>query len=181
MCRPISCHSKCRKARMALNRSDKSRILRRYFPGMTRNSEMSTEPKPKPRWDVHSPEAGNRAGNLAGVLRPLTAGPSGSGASPRFSGWPVRPGSCRPSAAPRPWSPDTDFQWPPLSPSPSPGVRRYSPTASPRCAGALSQITFSGPACPFLNWSRKAAEVPELLLPSSSIHSTSPVSRHTAE
>ena len=30
---------------MALNRSDKSRILRRYFPGMTRNSEMSTEPK----------------------------------------------------------------------------------------------------------------------------------------
>ena len=30
---------------MALNRSDKSRILRRYFPGMTRNSEMSTEPR----------------------------------------------------------------------------------------------------------------------------------------
>ena len=29
---------------MALNWSDKSRILRRYFPGMTRNSEMSTEP-----------------------------------------------------------------------------------------------------------------------------------------
>ncbi len=29
---------------MALNRSDKSRILRRYSPGMTRNSEMSTEP-----------------------------------------------------------------------------------------------------------------------------------------
>ena len=29
---------------MALNRNDKSRILRRYFPGMTRNSEMSTEP-----------------------------------------------------------------------------------------------------------------------------------------
>ena len=43
-------------------------------------------PKPRPRWDVHSPEAGNRAGNLAGVLRPLTAGPSGSGASPRLSG-----------------------------------------------------------------------------------------------
>ena len=38
---------------MALNRSDKSRILRRYFPGMTRNSEMSTQPKLKPRWDVH--------------------------------------------------------------------------------------------------------------------------------
>ena len=30
---------------MALNRSDKSRILRRYFPGMTCNSEMSTEPR----------------------------------------------------------------------------------------------------------------------------------------
>ena len=30
---------------MALNRSDKSRILRRYFPGMTGNSEMSTEPR----------------------------------------------------------------------------------------------------------------------------------------
>ena len=30
---------------MTLNRSDKSRILRRYFPGMTRNSEMSTEPR----------------------------------------------------------------------------------------------------------------------------------------
>ena len=30
---------------MALNRSDESRILRRYFPGMTRNSEMSTEPR----------------------------------------------------------------------------------------------------------------------------------------
>ena len=29
---------------MALNRSDKSRILRRYFLGMTRNSEMSTQP-----------------------------------------------------------------------------------------------------------------------------------------
>ena len=34
---------------MALNRSDKSRILRRYFPGMTRNSEMSTEPNPTTR------------------------------------------------------------------------------------------------------------------------------------
>ena len=34
---------------MALNRSDKSRILRRYFPGMTRNSEMSTEPSAIPR------------------------------------------------------------------------------------------------------------------------------------
>ena len=43
---------------------------------------LGAEPKPRPRWDVHSPEAGN----LAGVLRTLTAGPSGSGASPRLSG-----------------------------------------------------------------------------------------------
>ena len=38
---------------MALNRSDKSRILRRYSPGMTRNSEMSTEPSsPKPNTHI---------------------------------------------------------------------------------------------------------------------------------
>ena len=36
---------------MALNRSDKSRILRRYFPGMTRNSEMSTEPSNYDVWN----------------------------------------------------------------------------------------------------------------------------------
>ena len=47
---------------------------------------LGFEPKPRPRWDVHSPEAGNRAGNLARALRPLTVGPSGSGASPRLSG-----------------------------------------------------------------------------------------------
>ena len=29
--------------------------------------------KPKPRWDVHFREGGNRAGNLAGVSRPLIA------------------------------------------------------------------------------------------------------------
>ena len=34
--------------------------------------------KPKPRWDVHLPGAGNRGGSLAGVFRPLIAGPSGS-------------------------------------------------------------------------------------------------------
>ena len=39
---------------MALNRSDKSRILRRYFPGMTRNSEMSTEPSPFPLLSSHN-------------------------------------------------------------------------------------------------------------------------------
>ena len=49
---------------MALNRSDKSRILRRYSPGMTRNSEMSTEPSvleakpdiPQPEWSVAIPD-----------------------------------------------------------------------------------------------------------------------------
>ena len=38
------------------------------------------EPKPKPRWDVHLPEVGDRAGSLAGGIRPLIAGPCGSGA-----------------------------------------------------------------------------------------------------
>ena len=41
---------------MALNRSDKSRILRRYFPGMTRNSEMSTEPSLGGRIPWHFPD-----------------------------------------------------------------------------------------------------------------------------
>ena len=39
---------------MALNRSDKSRILRRYFPGMTRNSEMLTEPSLCSRYQLAS-------------------------------------------------------------------------------------------------------------------------------
>ena len=51
--------------------------------------------KPKPRWDVHLPGAGNRGGSLAGVFRPLIAGPSGSAVSPRLSGWTARPGICR--------------------------------------------------------------------------------------
>ena len=38
----------------------------------------------------------------------------------------------------------------------------------------MSQITFSGPLCLSRNCSRKAVDVPELLFPSSSIHSTSP-------
>ena len=33
------------------------------------------ETKPKPRWDVHLPGAGNRGGSLAGVFRLLIAGP----------------------------------------------------------------------------------------------------------
>ena len=45
---------------MALNRSDKSRILRRYFPGMTRNSEMSTEPS-------DPPDVAGVGANLAGA------------------------------------------------------------------------------------------------------------------
>ena len=40
----------------------------------------------------------------------------------------------------------------------SPGLLRSSLTASPRCAGALSQITFSRPPCLFRNCSRKAAD-----------------------
>ena len=44
---------------MALNRSDKSRILRRYFPGMTRNSVMSTEPRECRHIHRHSRESGN--------------------------------------------------------------------------------------------------------------------------
>ena len=59
---------------------------------------VSRQPNPawsklKPRWDVHLPGAGNRAGGLAVIFRPLIAGPSGSAASPRVSGWTARPGS----------------------------------------------------------------------------------------
>ena len=43
------------------------------------------------------------------------------------------------------------------------GVRRYSLTASPRCAGALSQITLSGPKCLSFSCLSKADEVPALL------------------
>ena len=42
--------------------------------------------KPKPRWDVHLLSVGSRAGSLAGMFRPLTAGQSGSAVSPRLSG-----------------------------------------------------------------------------------------------
>ena len=175
-------------------------ILPRRRP-LSRECASHRGPKPKPRWDVHLPGAGNRGGSLAGVFRPLIAGPSGSAVSPRLSGWTAQPGICRPSPAPPPCCPSTDCQWPPLSPNPdsligvevravarqvtslssSSGVLRYSRTASPRWAGALSQMTRSGPGCFSLSCVRKATEVPLLLLPSRSIHSTSPVSRHTAE
>ena len=42
--------------------------------------------KPKPRWDVHLLSVGSRAGSLAGMFRPLTAGQSGSAVSLRLSG-----------------------------------------------------------------------------------------------
>ena len=74
--------------------------------------------KPKPRWDVHLPRAGNRCGSFAGVLRPLIAGPSGSAVSPHPSGWPVRLGSCRPSPEPQPCCPGRDCPSPPLWSSP---------------------------------------------------------------
>ena len=67
-----------------------------------RAAEEAADPKPKPMWDVHLANAGNRAGSLAGVPRPLIAGPSGSAVSPRLSGWPARPGICRPSPRPTP-------------------------------------------------------------------------------
>ena len=46
----------------------------------------SAHTKPKPRWDVHLLSVGSRAGSLAGMVRPLTAGQSGSAVSPRLSG-----------------------------------------------------------------------------------------------
>ena len=58
---------------------------------LPRPARARFETKPKPRWDVHLPGAGNRGGSLAGVFRPLIAGPSGSAVSPRLSGWTARP------------------------------------------------------------------------------------------
>ena len=74
--------------------------------------------KPKPRWDVHLPGAGNPAG----VLRLLIAGLSGSAVSLRPAGWTARPGICRPSPAPLHWFPGTGCPWPPLSPIPRRGL-----------------------------------------------------------
>ena len=100
--------------------------------------------KPRPRWDVHSPEAGNRAGNLAGVLRPLTAGPSGSGASPRLSGWPVRPGSCRPSPA----LSMTGYKWLISNPSLTHcGAGCSGTQISPRSTAPTTAGTACRPAC----------------------------------
>ena len=49
-------------------------------PSSCASSKPSFGPKPKPRWDVHLPEVGGRVGSLAGGIRPLIAGPCGSGA-----------------------------------------------------------------------------------------------------
>ena len=56
---------------MALNRSDKSRILRRYFPGMTRNSEMSTEPNTSHPTDFDVPLAYQKQQVIVGVAKNL--------------------------------------------------------------------------------------------------------------
>ena len=101
------------------------------------------DPLTKPRWDVHLPGSRNRAGGLAGVLRLLIAGPSGTAASRHLSGWPARRESCRPSLSPGTWFPSTDSQTASsalksglkpsrfTSPRFRPGIRRYSRTASP--------------------------------------------------
>ncbi len=60
-------------------------------------------------------------------------------------------------------------------------VARYSRTAFPPCAGPLSQMTIRGSGWWARNCRRKAALVSDELVPVSSIYSTSPVSRQTAE
>ena len=74
--------------------------------------------KLKPRWDVHLPDAGNGAGSLPRVPRPLTAGPSGIAVLPRLSGWSARRGSYRLSLAPPLCFQGTGCLSPLLSPSP---------------------------------------------------------------
>ena len=132
MCRPISCHSKCRKALMALNRSDKSRILRRYFPGMTRNSEMSTEPSLKTaifrchRWDRLT--RFNR--QMSGIFRPhgplyrrrLQGLPTGCRWSRVCTGWEWSSGPCRKTLTPQRPTAGSSSRW--CSPSTSGGETR---------------------------------------------------------
>ena len=106
--------------------------LQQDCPGGSGQVEFGVHPsKPKPRWDVHLPGAGNRGGSLAGVFRPLIAGPSGSTVSPRLSGWTARRGNFRPSPLPVPWFPSTGFRWLPLSPSPRWPHRLLRPGCSP--------------------------------------------------
>ena len=56
--------------------------VNRHLQSLIRTQEVisADSTKPKPRWDVHLPEVGDRAGSLAGGIRPLIAGPCGSGA-----------------------------------------------------------------------------------------------------
>ena len=90
--------------------------------------------KPKPRWDVHLPGAGNRGGSLAGVFRPLIAGPSGSAVSPRLSGWTARPGICRHAPAPPPWWTSRKSSGPNAT-----TTSRSTPT-TPSCSVAATQV-----------------------------------------
>ena len=123
--------------------------------------------KPKPRWDVHLTGRGNRAGSLAGALRLLIAGPSVRRRCLTSSFRLTRPPrnrptlSCTAALLPRHRLPvASSLAQPQIASSAlksglypgrftslisSPGLRRYSRTASPRWAGALSQITLSSP------------------------------------
>ena len=64
--------------------TDLPNVLCGYHLGLARPSQATVNgsflAKPKPRWDVHLPEVGGRAGSLAGGIQPLIAGPCGSGA-----------------------------------------------------------------------------------------------------
>ena len=154
----------------------------------------------KPKWDVHFRGVGNRALRLAGDLRPLIAGPSGNAVSPRPSGQPGqefaysllhrRPGPraqiaggflSRPAsdgligievrAVPRQiHQPQAQVRRPQVLPHRLSVMGRGIVPDDPQRPRVLSPQCF-----------RKATDVPALLLPSSSIHSTCPVSRHTDE
>ena len=153
------------------------------------------------------PGAGNRGGSLAGVFRPLIAGPYGSAVSPRLSGWTARPGICRPAPAPPPAAQAQIASGLRSRPAPDslsgvevravarqvhqPQLQLRRPEVLPHRFPTVGwRIVPADPQRPWMlflqlrqegNCVKKATEVPLLLLPSSSIHSTSPVSRHTAE
>ena len=128
----------------------------RYSPVAVKSSS-----KLKPRWDLHLPWVGNGAGILGETLRPLIAGrwaaaldlllPAGQpveevsdsllyqGLVPKHR-FPVASSLAHPQTAS---SALKSGLYPGrfTSLNSKPGVRRYSRTASPRCVGALSQIT----------------------------------------
>ena len=89
------------------------------------------------------PGVGIPDGSLAGAIRPLIAGLSGSAVSPHLSSWSDRPGIFRPPPAPPPCFPGTGSPSPPLSPNPrSPHPRAGPPT---RAIGHTFEFTFSLP------------------------------------